>query len=147
MHVCDKVAPDISTPAPAGKTRAHILVVEDSLINQTLIMIILKKNSYSVDAAPNGLAAIAALRKLSYDLVLMDCQMPKMDGFDATLNIRNKDSGVLDNAIPIIAVTAHAAKEDQAKCFLVGMNAFIAKPIKAAELLAEIERLLNVKRD
>jgi CheY-like chemotaxis protein len=147
MHVCDKVAPDISTPAPTGKTRAHILVVEDSLINQTMVMIILKKNGYSVDAVPNGIAAIATLRKISYDLVLMDCQMPKMDGFDATLNIRNKDSGVLDNAIPIIAVTAHAAKEDQAKCFLVGMNAFIAKPIKAAELLAEIERLLNAKRD
>ncbi len=147
MHVCDKVAPDISTPAPTGKTRAHILVVEDSLINQTMVMIILKKNGYSVNAAPNGLAAIATLRQISYDLVLMDCQMPEMDGFDATLNIRNKESGVLDNAIPIIAVTAHAAKEDQAKCFLVGMNAFIAKPIKAAELLAEIERLLNVKRD
>lgn len=72
--------------------------------------------------------------------------MPEKDGFDATLNIRNKESVVLDNAIPIIAVTAYAAKEDQSKCFLVGMNAYIAKPIKAAELLAEIERLLNVKR-
>ncbi len=147
MHVCDKVASEIATAAPAGKTRAHILVVEDSIINQTMVMTILKKNGYSVDAVPNGIAALAALREINYDLVLMDCQMPEMDGFDATINIRNKDSGVLDNAIPIIAVTAHAAKEDQAKCFLVGMNAFIAKPIKAAELLAEIERLLNVKRD
>jgi len=92
----------------------------------------------------NGLEAVTALRSINYDLVLMDCQMPEMDGFDATLNIRNKESGVMNNDIPIIAVTAYATKEDRDRCFAVGMNDFIAKPVKAPELVAAIEKWLTV---
>ena len=131
-----------AAPAAPQKRRVRILVAEDSPVNQALVMVILKKNGYPADAVANGLEAVTALRSIDYDLVLMDCQMPEMDGFDATLNIRNKESGVIDNDVPIIAVTAYATKEDRDRCFAVGMNDFIAKPVKAPELVAAIEKWL-----
>ena len=137
-----KHAQNITAAPPAPKRRVRILVAEDSPVNQALVMVILKKNGYPADAVANGLEAVTALRSIDYDLVLMDCQMPEMDGFDATLNIRNKESGVINNDIPVIAVTAYATKEDRDKCFAVGMNDFIAKPVKAPELVAAIEKWL-----
>jgi PAS domain S-box-containing protein len=128
------------------KRKSRILVAEDSPINQALVMVILKKNGYLAEAVANGLEAVTALRSIDYDLVLMDCQMPEMDGFDATKNIRMKDSGVINNDIPIIAVTAYATKEDRDKCFAVGMNDFTAKPVKAPELVAAIEKWLDWSR-
>ena len=130
------------TSAEQKKRRVRILVAEDSPVNQALVMVILKKNGYPADAVANGLEAVTALRSIDYNLVLMDCQMPEMDGFDATLSIRNKESGVINNDIPIIAVTAYATKDDRDKCFAVGMNDFIAKPVKAPELVAAIEKWL-----
>jgi PAS domain S-box-containing protein len=139
----EKHEPDIqAAPATQDKRRARILVAEDSPVNQALVMVILKKNGYPADAVANGLEAVTALRSIDYDLALMDCQMPEMDGFDATLNIRNKESGVINNDIPIIAVTAYATKDDRDRCFAVGMNDFIAKPVKAPELVAAIEKWL-----
>jgi CheY-like chemotaxis protein len=105
------------TSAEQKKRRVRILVAEDSPVNQALVIVILKKNGYPADAVANGLEAVTALRSIDYNLVLMDCQMPEMDGFDATLSIRNKESGVINNDIPIIAVTAYATKDDRDKCF------------------------------
>lgn len=138
-----KAPANIITAAIQEKRKDRILVAEDSPINQALVMVILKKNGYLADAVANGLEAVTALRSIDYDLVLMDCQMPEMDGFDATINIRMKDSGIINNNIPIIAVTAYATKEDRDKCFAVGMNDFIAKPVKAPELVAAIEKWLD----
>ncbi|MHB9138837.1 MAG: response regulator, partial [Victivallaceae bacterium] len=128
--------------AVTEKRKSRILVAEDSPINQALVMVILKKNGYLAEAVANGLEAVTALRSIDYDLVLMDCQMPEMDGFDATKNIRMKDSGIINSDIPIIAVTAYATREDRDKCFAAGMNDFIAKPVKAPELVAAIEKWL-----
>jgi CheY-like chemotaxis protein len=142
-----EAAANVATaPATQEKRKDRILVAEDSPINQALVMVILKKNGYLADAVANGLEAVTALRSIDYDLVLMDCQMPEMDGFDATTNIRLKDSGIINNEIPVIAVTAYATKEDRDKCFAVGMNDFIAKPVKAPELVAAIEKWLNWSR-
>ena len=146
--LAEKPAANIQAAPPVQhKRRNRILVAEDSPVNQALVMVILKKNGYAADAVANGLEAVTALRSIDYSLVLMDCQMPEMDGFDATLNIRNKESGVINSDVPIIAVTAYATKEDRDKCFTVGMNDFIAKPVKAPELVAAIEKWLAKNPD
>ena len=91
-------------------SKMKILVVEDNLINQKLTVKILENAGYGIDVSSNGKEALAALESTSYDLVLMDVQMPEMDGLEATRHIRSPDSKVLDHGIPIIAVTAHAMK-------------------------------------
>ncbi len=113
----------------AGKRNVRILMAEDSPINQRVALAMLKKLGYSADVVQNGVDALGALRSEAYDLVLMDIQMPKMDGLEATHRIRNSISGDLSPEIPIIAMTAHALKGDREKCLEAGMNDYISKPI------------------
>jgi len=118
--------------------QARILLAEDNVTNQKVAVGILAKLGLSVDVASNGAEAIQALESRPYDLVLMDVQMPVMDGYEATLQIRNSKSPTLNSNIPIIAMTAHAQQSDLAKCIDVGMNGYLSKPVTAKELAAAL---------
>ncbi len=112
------------------KNKFRILLVEDNKINQKVAMVSLKRMGYHVNPVSNGLLALKALEISMYDLVLMDCQMPEMDGYEATAQIRNSESKVKNHSIPVIAMTANATKEDKAKCLKAGMDDYLAKPFK-----------------
>ncbi len=122
--------------------RHKILVVEDNLQNQQVVVEILKSNGHSSDVANNGREAVAMLEKNSYDLVIMDIQMPEMSGITATAIIRDHNSRVLNHQIPIIALTACAMYEDRERCMKAGMNDFLTKPISHTSLKATIKKWL-----
>jgi len=108
----------------------HVLFVEDTLVNKKIGTIFLKKLNCVTDVASDGAEAIEKLQQNKYDLVLMDVMMPIMDGLTATKNIRDPESSVLDQKIPIIAMTANAMKGDREKCLDAGMNDYLPKPVK-----------------
>jgi PAS domain S-box-containing protein len=116
---------------------ARILLAEDNITNQIVTVNVLKKLGHRVDVAANGQEAISALRSVPYNLVLMDCQMPEMDGFEATRRIRAGDAGRLGMLTPIIALTAAAMEGDREKCLEAGMNDYLPKPINN-EALSDI---------
>ena len=122
--------------------KIRILVAEDNPLNQKVTKAMLKKMGLSAHMAANGLETIKALQNIHYDLVLMDCQMPEMDGFEATRSIRNGGSVVLNPSIPIIAMTALAMQGDREMCIQAGMNDFIAKPVQQYELAQVLTRWL-----
>jgi two-component system sensor histidine kinase/response regulator len=124
--------------------RTKILLAEDNAVNQTLAVRLLEKRGYAVSVAGDGHTAIAAFEKESFDLVLMDIQMPGMDGFEATAKIREKDR-LSGEHTPIIAMTAHALKGDQERCIAAGMDGYVSKPIRTSELISAIENLLASK--
>jgi CheY-like chemotaxis protein len=118
-------------------------VAEDNIINQKIALRILgKKLGYRADIANNGKEAIESLKRFDYDLVLMDCQMPEMDGYEATRSIRDETSSVRNHSIPIIAMTANAMKSDREKCLEIGMDDYVTKPINVRKLADAIERNL-----
>ncbi len=122
----------------------RLLLAEDNEMNRLLAKALLQKIGFtSVDVAVNGKEAVDALRKTPYHLVLMDIQMPEMDGLEAARMIRNPESGVLNPSVPIVAMTANVTKEDHDKCLKAGMNGFITKPIKPQELFETIKRQLK----
>ncbi len=138
-------AEESCTPRPETPVSRviHILLAEDNLINQKLALHLLDKFGFKAEAVINGRQAVEALEKKSYDLVLMDIQMPEMDGFEATAAIRDPNSAVLNHAIPVIALTAHAMKGDREKCLGAGMNDYVAKPIQPEVLRKAIEQALG----
>jgi len=121
---------------------AQLLIVEDNVTNRMVAVSIFKKLGYTVDVAENGLEAIDALKKKRYHLVFMDCQMPKMDGYEATRHIRNSTELLSRSDIPIIAMTAYAMKEDREKCLNTGMNDYISKPVKPEIISRVIDKWL-----
>ncbi len=125
-------------PCPAYR----ILVAEDNLINQKVVCYMLEKNGHQVTSAHNGKEALEEFEKHLFDVVLMDVQMPKMDGFEATAAIREKEKET-NGHIPIIALTAHAMKGDRERCLEAGMDDYVSKPIKPEELFATIDRVLK----
>ena len=127
---------DQRLPSPAA---ARLLVVEDNLVNQKVVLAILRKKGYRIDVANDGREALAKLNSSSYDLVLMDVQMPILDGLEATRLIRREARW---DRLPIIAMTAHAMNGDRERCLQAGMNAYISKPVQPAHLIATIERQL-----
>jgi len=127
--------------------KAHILVVEDNATNQLVIEGLLRALGISVDLAGNGEEAISTLQSVSkHDLVFMDCQMPVLDGYQATRKIRSKTSGVTNSDIPIIAMTANAMAGDRQKCLDVGMNDYLSKPIEADHVINMLKKWLPTER-
>ena len=120
---------------------ARLLLVEDNLINQKVATLMLKHMGYSAHIANNGAEAVDLIARHSYDLVLMDCLMPEMDGLEATRVIRSRnDYGA---TVPIIAMTANAFAEDRQACLAAGMSDYLAKPVREAELSAKLKQWLD----
>ena len=122
--------------------KGRILLADDNITNQQVAQGILKKLGLRADAVANGEEVLKALETIPYDLVLMDVQMPEMDGIEATRRIRDPQSGVVDHQIPIIALTAHAMQGDREKCLQAGMNDYISKPVSPQALITILERWL-----
>jgi len=131
------------TVAETRKRKVRILLAEDNATNQKVALKILEKHGYRADAVGNGREAVQAVMAMPYDLVLMDVQMPEMDGIEAARILRDRAaSGVLPSRTPIIALTAHAMQGDRDKCLEAGMVGYVTKPIRPAELIEAIERNL-----
>ncbi len=128
----------METPAPPLSSPRNrplrLLVAEDNRINQAVISKILQRMGHTVEIAENGHRALERLAREPYDAVLMDCEMPECDGYTATHRIRSGEVPGLDPRIPIIALTAHALPESRAQCLVVGMNEYVAKPVRIEEL-------------
>ena len=132
--------------APPGQDK-HILLAEDNLINQQVVTGIMKKLGYHhLDIVGNGREAIAAMQRTHYSLILMDIQMPELDGLQAAQTIRSGEAEVLDSQVPIIALTAHAMKGDKEKYLACGMNGYISKPIDPILLANTLEQHLSPSR-
>jgi CheY-like chemotaxis protein len=115
----------------------QILLAEDNLLNTKLISVLFAQQGLTIQLAANGIEAVEKIRSTHFDLVLMDMEMPVMNGYDATVIIRNE----LKNDIPIIALTAHAGTDEKQKCMLLGMNDYISKPIDSIHLFNSIHTL------
>ncbi len=123
-----------------------VLLAEDNAVNRTLATRLLQKHGHTVVVVENGRQALDALERETVDLVLMDVQMPEMDGLEATAAIREKEKKT-GSHLPIIALTAHAMKGDREKCLAAGTDDYLTKPIRTADLFAAVERLRNAKTD
>jgi two-component system sensor histidine kinase/response regulator len=121
----------------------RILIVEDNATNRLVAQKFLAKLNLDADVAVNGVEAVEILKKKCYELVLMDVQMPEMDGLAATRLIRDPASGVRDTQVPVVAMTAHAMKEDSERCLAAGMNAHISKPISINALRAVVKTYMG----
>jgi PAS domain S-box-containing protein len=134
------VARTLLEPVDVGNL--HVLLAEDNLINQKVVVKMLEKLGHQVAVVADGHEAVLACEREKYDLVLMDILMPRMDGFEATANIRRLESGS-GSRTPIVALTANAVKGDAERCFEAGMDGYISKPAKMAELVHEISRVIS----
>ena len=120
----------------------RILLAEDSLVNQKLALGLLGKHGHSVVVANNGKEAVVALASGEYDVVLMDVEMPEMDGLEATAVVRTGERQT-GKHVPIIAMTAHAMKGDRERCLEAGMDDYVSKPIRAQQLFAVLKSVLG----
>jgi two-component system sensor histidine kinase/response regulator len=138
VATADETDSAIAPGTVTGTTSLNILLAEDGLVNQRVAENLLEQRGHKVTVANNGREALAALESESFDIVLMDVQMPTMDGFEATATIREREK-TTGGHIPIIAMTAHAMKGDRERCLEAGMDGYIAKPIRANYLYETIE--------
>ena len=138
----DAVEPPEKAPADVPLAPLRILLAEDSPFNQKLAIGLLEKHGHHVTVVDDGTKAVARVRQEPFDLVLMDVQMPHMDGLEATATIRQQEQET-DRHIPIIAMTAHAMKGDRERCLEAGMDGYLSKPIYAQELLRTIASVLS----
>jgi two-component system sensor histidine kinase/response regulator len=124
-----------------AREKRRILVAEDNVVNQKVVVRTLEKLGYRADVVKDGQEAVSAWESGLYDLILMDCEMPVLDGYQATRQIRSREKGGLH--IPIIALTAHAIKGAELECRAAGMDDFVTKPMDRTQLAACLDRLLN----
>jgi CheY-like chemotaxis protein/HPt (histidine-containing phosphotransfer) domain-containing protein len=138
--------PEPAAPAPAVVPAGlRVLVAEDNAVNRNVLLRMLAKLGCEADAVGTGREAVEAASRVRYDLVLMDVQMPEMDGFEATQQIRRAEEGGTGH-VPIFGVTAHVMEEDRKRCLAAGMDEFLAKPVKLADLARAIGRLAPTRR-
>jgi len=121
---------------------ARVLVVEDNVINQMVAQGMLEEFGIQADLAADGKEALHALETLPYDLVFMDCQMPVMDGYEATRCVRDPQSKVIDRLVAIVAMTANTMQGDREKCLAAGMDDFISKPVQPDKLQQVLQKWL-----
>jgi CheY-like chemotaxis protein len=140
----EKTAPPPGPPpVPAlALSSARILVAEDNVVNQKVALLHLQRLGYKADVAADGRAAIAAVGQQPYDLVFMDCQMPEIDGYEATRQIRARETSGGAPRLPIVAMTAGALAGDREACLAAGMDDYIAKPVRQDELRQILQRHL-----
>jgi len=135
-----------SNPSTEAKS-LRILLAEDNPTNQLFAQEVILRQGWRCDIANNGLEAVEAVGRVAYDVVLMDCQMPEMDGYEATREIRKQErSGLLTGYLPIIALTANALKEDRDRCLEAGMDNYLTKPFKPQALRDLLVGLFSGKR-
>jgi two-component system, sensor histidine kinase and response regulator len=145
----EKTVVAVSVPNPSEANpqieKMRILLAEDNIVNQKVALGQLRKLRYRADSVANGLEVLAALQLAPYDLILMDCQMPEMDGYEATRVIRKQEQSLgkacsWKSPVYIIAVTANAMQADREKCLAIGMDDYLSKPVRPLELRAALER-------
>jgi CheY-like chemotaxis protein len=127
-------------PLATNAHQCHLLLAEDNLINQKVAVAMLSNAGYLVDVVSDGAKAVVASAAEVYDVILMDCQMPEMNGYEATAAIRHREG--TERRTPIIAITAGARAEDETRCFAEGMDGYLAKPFGKDALLAVVARFV-----
>ena len=137
-------------PARQRLVRGHrpglrILLAEDNLVNRTLAVRLLEKHGYMVEVATDGREALRKCQAGGFDLILMDVQMPEINGLEATAAIREMEKNT-GRHVPIVAMTAHALSGDRERCLAAGMDGYISKPFRVPELLEEMEELAQYER-
>jgi CheY-like chemotaxis protein len=141
VPVATRIAPP---PSPPGAARAYrVLLVEDDRINQFVSVRLLEKMGLVVEVVDNGHEAVSRVISGAFDLVLMDCQMPELDGYEATRRVRAAES-VHGRRVPIVALTANALSSDRARCLEAGMDDYLAKPLRSSDLQRVLGRWLAV---
>lgn len=135
--------PPVEMPVRQSLPEARILLAEDNRTNQLVAQALLQRLGQRADVVASGGEALEALRKQAYDLVLMDVQMPGMDGLEATRRIRAGASGSANAAVPIVAMTAHAMEGDCERCLQIGMNDYLAKPVRSEKLRQVLQKWLR----
>ena len=152
-QICRVLERDVSRPEAASPSTAvaateairpaKILLAEDNIVNQRVAVGLLRRRGHHVTVANNGLEAVELFGRETFDLVLMDVQMPEMDGFEAVAAIRaaERTRGV---RTPVIALTAHAMSGDRERCLAAGMDGYLTKPVKLAQLVAAIDDVLPI---
>jgi CheY-like chemotaxis protein/anti-sigma regulatory factor (Ser/Thr protein kinase) len=125
------------TEAPVKQQKHRVLIVEDNTVNQKVAATLVARAGYEVDVASNGRLALERIKQAEYDAILMDCQMPEMDGYQATREIRRTEG---ERHTPVIAMTAHAMQGDRERCLSAGMDDYLTKPIDRQELAATLQR-------
>jgi len=120
-----------------------VLLAEDNAINQAVALAVLKRLGHEVVAVVNGQEALDALANAVFDVVLMDCQMPVMDGFEATRQLRAGRAGAAAQTTPVVALTANAMVGDRERCIAAGMDEYVAKPLKVEALQAALAQVLH----
>lgn len=134
----DSVVEVINSSSLGSRSEIPVLLVEDNMVNRKLAVLILERIGCTVDVAENGLEGFEKFKSGHYRAVFMDCQMPIMDGYEATLAIRKHEAGM--SRIPVIAVTANAMKGDREKCLECGMDDYISKPLRPNDLQEAVTR-------
>ena len=127
-----------SCDAPSLMEGVKVLLAEDNIVNQKVAMKMLSTIGCQVDVVANGIEAAAAVKEGDYDIVFMDCQMPELDGYGATREIRNGEAGRM--RIPVVAMTANAMQGDREKCIAAGMDDYVSKPVNREELAAVVSK-------
>jgi CheY-like chemotaxis protein len=135
-------APADAPPVLVLPPELRVLVAEDNPTNQKVVAMMLSQAQFRVDVAENGVVAVERHQAFPYDVILMDCQMPELDGYEATARIRALPGNA--SQVPIIGVTANAFAEDRARCIRIGMNGYVAKPLSRATLMAAISKCIRL---